>query len=124
MNFINKCLVVLISLSFFSCSLMFNGGSQAIRITGKEGTKVAITTPSGSYEDKLPATVVAKSSYSGITAKVIDDRYNTTTAIVDKSITLSFWANILNGWGFIIDAVTGSFWNYDDVTNVIVVEKK
>ena len=103
---------------------MFNGGNQAIRLEGKEGTKVLVTTPSGSYEDKLPATVIAKSSYKGIQAKVIDERYNTTTVEVGKSITPSFFANLLNGYGFIVDAIVGSFWNYDNISNVPTVEKK
>ncbi len=119
-----KCLVVLISLSFFSCSLMFNGGHQVIRITGQEGAKVQISTSNATYVDKLPAVVIAKSSKSNIVVRAVDDRYSAAIAIVDKSITLSFWANILFPYGFIVDFVTGSFWNYDDITNVIVVEKK
>ena len=103
---------------------MFNGSSQTLRLEGERDVKVLITTPSGSYEDELPATVVAKSSYSGVQVKVIDEKYNSTSQIVDKSIALSFFANIFNGFvGFIIDGATGSFWNYDDVTQITAVKK-
>ena len=120
-----KKIIILLAIAvlFSSCALMFNGGSQAIRIQGKEDTKVLITGPSGSYEDKLPTTVVVKSSYTPVEIKVIDDRYQTTSNTVNKSVTLSFFANIFNGFGFIVDAVSGSFWNYDDITDVRVVDK-
>ena len=123
-KFMKKIIILYCIFFSTSCSLMFNGGAQTIRIQGKEDAKVLITTPSGSYEDKLPTTVVAQSSYSPIEIKVIDERYQSTSNVVGKRITPSFWANFLNSVGFIIDGVTGSFWNYDNITDVRVVEKK
>ena len=109
-----------------SCALMFNGGKdQVIKIEGKDGTKVLISTPSGSYEDKLPTEVISRSSNIPIEIEVIDNRYQKASSIVDKKIVGSFWVNLVSitGVGFVIDAVAGSMWDYDAVTEVKVIEK-
>lgn len=118
------------SMMLFGCSTIFNSGSQTIiaRSTdGSEGIKVEVTSPSGSYPTKLPATLAAEPANSGVSIRVVDQCYDTTSVEVNKNITPSFWANILWGgafWlGMGIDAITGKLWKYDN--NVMVpVNKK
>ncbi len=125
MQKIKKCVtgtLVISATALSACSTMFNSGSQTIiaRSTGgKEGIQVEVTTPSGAYTTKLPATIAAESSWDGVKVRVIDKCYDSTATEVNKGITLSFWANIFNsGVGFFVDLATGKLWKYD--TNVSV----
>ncbi len=107
------------------CSTMYNSGSQSIRVFGKEGTKVLVTTPDGTYDSKLPTTVVAEPGWEDVTVKVDDGKYEPSSNKVGKSITPSFWANILNGGlGMLVDLGTGKLWKYDNNIQVQVTEKK
>ena len=105
---------------------MFNSGSQTIiaRSTdNKEGIEVEVSTPSGAYPTKLPATIAAEPTNGKVIIKVIDKCYDTTEQIVGKSVTPSFWVNILFLPGMLLDLITGNLWKYD--TNVAVpVSKK
>ncbi|CAH0541067.1 hypothetical protein [Vibrio marisflavi] len=105
-------------LALSGCSTMFNNGSQTILATSSnpdKKVKVDITTPSGSYQTYLPATIVAKpSSSKDVAIKINTKCYDSSTVVVNKTITPSYWANLLNGWGFIIDAMTGDMWKYDN----------
>lgn len=120
--------ILLITLGFLvtNCSTMFNGGSQSMLVRssdGKEGLKVEVTTPDGTYPSKLPATISATSSWSGVKIKVIDKCYNRTIIEVPKGITPSFWANIFNFYGFIIDPISGKMFKYDSNVTVPVNKK-
>lgn len=105
-------------LTLSGCSTMFNGGSQTILATTSNPDlkpKVDITTPSGTYQTNLPATIVATPSTSrDVSITVADPCYEHTTMIVNKSVTPSYWANIFNLYGFGIDAITGDMWKYDN----------
>jgi len=118
------------TLAITSCATMFNSGSQSLVANSSDGSEVAVivTTSSGSYKTKLPATIVtAPSSFADTTIKVVDVCYNQTELTVKKSITPSFFANILFGLaspiGFAIDYADGTMWKMD--RNVIVpLDKK
>ncbi len=111
-----------------SCSTIFNSGSQSFiakTSSDREGVMVEITTPDGSYRTKLPTTVVATpSSFRGIKIDVVDNCFNSTSYEVKKSITPSFWANILWGVGSLvampIDYLDGYMWKFDRMTVVPV----
>ncbi len=116
-----------LSIMISSCATMFNSGSQTMlaKASGnQEGIEVEVTTPSGSYSTKLPATIVAEpSSNDEVTIKVVDKCYDSMEKIVDKSVTPSFWLNTLNVYGgFILDWATGKMWKYD--SNIIVPVNK
>jgi hypothetical protein len=97
---------------------------QANSSNGKE-VKVNITTPSGTYMSKLPATIVAEpSTFKGVSIQVLDDCYDPSITEVNRGITMSYWANIFNGWGFIIDPLTGAMWKYNNMVSVTVNEKR
>lgn len=105
------------------CSTMYNSGSQTImaRSTdGQEGIKVEISSASGSYPAQLPATIAAEPSNTAVEIKVVDQCYDQTQVSVGKSVTPSYWANLLNGWGFLIDWATGKMWKYDSNVSVPV----
>lgn len=108
------------------CSTMFNGGSQTIVATSSnpdQKVKVDVSTPNESYQTTLPATIVTSpSSNKEVTIKVDDKCFNSTSVTVNKSVTPSYWANLLNGWGFLIDYATGDMWKYD--TKVLVPTEK
>lgn len=101
-----------------SCATVFNGGSQTILANpsnvNDEGAVVNVTTTSGAYRTKLPSTIVASpSTFSDVTIKVNDKCYESTEVVVGKSITPSYWVNILIWPGLIIDALDGYMWKYD-----------
>ncbi|MBF0349974.1 MAG: hypothetical protein HQM11_03030 [SAR324 cluster bacterium] len=132
MNHIIKPLAALLagSMMLSSCSTMFNSGSQTIiaRSTdGSEGIKVEVSSSTGSYPTKLPATLAAEPSHSGVSIRVVDQCYDSTIVTVNQSITPSFWANFLwisGFWlGMGVDAVTGKLWKYDNNVAVPVNKK-
>lgn len=118
-------LITLLS-SLQSWATIFNSGSQTMIASnpdGIEGVIVNITTPSGSYRSKIPSTIVSSpSSFRNTVIKVNDKCYEPTEVIVNKSLSPSFFANIL--WLHLspiaasIDYLTGSIWKMD--SNVAV----
>jgi hypothetical protein len=109
------------------CSTMFNSGSQTIQVTTTTGKEVSVnvTTSSGSYATKLPTTIVAEpATFQDVSVQVNDDCYDPVQINVSKRITLSYWVNILNGWGFLIDPLTGAMWKYNNHVSVPVSKKK
>ena|SRR3990172_6233283 len=121
-------LIVVMSFFVSSCASIYNAGSQTIlakSADNKEGVDVEITTSTGAYAAKLPATIVAESSYKGVEIKLTDKCYEPTVLNVNKNITPSFWTNFLLFYGFpfgmLIDAGTGNMWKYD--SNVMVHSK-
>ena len=108
------------------CSTMFNSDSQTLIVrpsnADHKGAKVEVTTSDGSYRSELPATIVSSSSYEDVAVRVVDDCYAESRAVAGKSITPSFWANLLFWPGFIVDALTGKFWKYD--SSVVVQTEK
>lgn len=116
------------SLFLTSCATMFNSGSQSVRIMSTESEskmKVAIKTPDGAYDAVLPTTVVSSpSTFSKIEISVTDKCYQPTNTFVKEGITPSYWANIFNIYGFLIDPLVGSMWKYDSQTQVTAVKKE
>jgi hypothetical protein len=109
------------------CSTMFNSGSQTIQVATTTGKEVSanITTSSGSYMTRLPTTIIAEpSTFQEVSVQVNDDCYDPIQINVKKKITPSYWANILNGWGFLIDPLTGAMWKYNNHVSVPVNKKK
>ena len=115
-----KIILSLIAISFVSsCSTVFNGGSQTILANpsnvSDEGVVVDVTTTSGTYKTKLPATIVsAPSTFSDVRIEVSDKCYENTSVKVNKSVTPSYWVNILIWPGLIVDALDGYMWKYDN----------
>ncbi len=119
-------LLVLISAATSACATMNNQGSQTIIAKSADhqpGVQVEIVTKDGSYLSSLPSTVVGRSSWSGIEIKIVDPCYVPSTYEVPRSVTRSFWANLVFVYGFLIDPLTGYMWNYDDRIEVPVKRK-
>ena len=116
-------LVALCSLIFAqSCSTIFNGGSQSVIVNGSgdmENISINVATPSGSYKSKLPTTIVTSpSSFKDTTITVKDKCYEATEMKVGKSVTSSFWANLLllpfgTPIAMGIDYLSGNMWKMD-----------
>jgi hypothetical protein len=108
------------------CATIFNSGSQSFiaKASGdREGVMVEITTPDGSYRSKLPTTVITTpSSFSSTKINVVDNCYQYTNLKVKKSITPSFWSNILLGGliGMTIDYFDGYMWKMEKMAIVPV----
>ena len=106
-----------------SCASVFNGGSQTMLAHPSnpedEGVVVTVTTSSGAYKSKLPATIISSpSTFSNVTIEVADKCYDKTETIVHKGVTPSYWVNLLIWPGFIIDALDGYMWKFDAQTVV------
>lgn len=126
-----KSIITLIVIAFTAsvsgCSTIFNSGSQSIMATASNGkpVKALITTPSGSYSAQLPSTIVTEpSSFNPVKISVQDDCYEPTEYNVNKTIAPSYWANLFNVYGFLIDPFTGAMWKYNSAASVPVTEKK
>lgn len=50
--------------------------------------------------------------------------YDEALTTLNKSITPSFWVNLLFWPGFIVDAISAKMWKYDSNLLVLVNEKK
>jgi hypothetical protein len=121
MNKVKLLLLLSTLIASTGCSTMFNGGTQNIRAYSsdeQEGIEVMVDSGSGMYKTKLPANISTVASSEEVTIRVVDDCYEHSMTNVDKSITASYWANILNFWGFFIDVGTGKMWNYNDTVYV------
>lgn len=109
------------------CATLFNSGSQTMQALGTDPdakVKVNVTTPSGTYSTNLPATIVAEpSTFRDVKVEVAEKCYEPSQVIAQKGITPSFWANLLNFYGFIIDPLTGAMWKYDNRLQVPTVKK-
>lgn len=123
-----KSLLILATLfAVSSCATMFNGGSQTILANpsnvSDEGVTVDVSTSSGSYKTKLPATIVSSpSTFSEVVIRVRDKCYEENQVQVKKSVTPSYWVNILIWPGLIIDAMDGYMWKFD--SQVIIPTNK
>jgi len=106
------------------CSTMMNSGTQSMTVVPSEGEDVEarVTTPSGSYQAKLPTTVTASPSHQGVKVQITDSRYQNSTMSVGKSVDGFFFANLI--WftafpaGMAVDAATGKMWDYNNQTVV------
>ena len=122
-----KFSIIIFPILLSSCATMFNNGTQSFRVMAKSDKKVnvTITTPDGTYDAKLPTTIVTSpSTFSKVKVTVNDKCYRPTTTLVKESITLSYWANLLNGYGFLIDPLTGAMWKYSAQTLIHTSKKK
>mgnify|MGYP004280068681 CR=1 FL=1 len=102
---------------------MFNSGTQSfqVRASNSAKIKVNVTTPDGSYDASTPVTIVSSpSTFKDVQVRVIDECYNPIVVKVNKGVAPSYWANIFNIYGFIIDPFTGAMWDYDTQTNLPV----
>lgn len=118
--------LLLAALLVAGCATLNNQGSQTLIAKAKDqsaGVKIEVITAEGSYLSSLPSTIVGRSSWAGIEIKVVDPCYDQTTFEVPKSLTRSFWANLVFVYGFLIDPVTGYLFDYDDRVEVPVKRK-
>ena len=119
---------LLLILSIFSCSTMFNSGSQTVSVVGadgEEGVAIEVRTPDGVYKSRLPATIVTSpSTFNPTEIKVVDKCYDDTVVQINRSIASSFYANVFNYCiGCIIDPLTGAMWKMNHHT-IIPLSKK
>jgi hypothetical protein len=119
-----KKLSILTILFFISsCASIFNSGNQTMLAhptnPEDEGVVVNVNTSSGTYKAKLPATIIsAPSTFSDVTVQVADKCYEKTEVVINKSVTPSYWVNIIIWPGLIIDALDGYMWKFDSQTIV------
>lgn len=123
---LNALLLSLSFIVFAGCATLNNQASQTVIATAHDphqGIKIEVLAEGGAYLSSLPSTIVGRSSWSGITIKVVDPCYEPSSFEVPKSLTRSFWANLIFVYGFIVDPVTGYLFNYDDKVEVPVKRK-
>ena len=105
-----------------ACATMFADREQTINLNPSQqegdGVQVVVSSSSGTQRVQLPATVNVRSGEDRVIIRLQDDRYELTEVNVGRSIRGVYWVNILNGWGFLIDYLTGAMWRYDDLVVV------
>ena len=112
-----------------NCASIFNGGSQSVVATASgdvDNVGVEVKTPDGAYRTKLPTTIVTSpSSFNDTNITIKDKCYDETSMKVNKSVTPSFWSNILIGGliGMSIDYFSGHMWKMDSHA-VVPLNKK
>ncbi len=115
------------SLLTVSCATMFSNDDATIMASSannKTGIEVQIESSSGLYKTELPATITAGPSQEGVVITVTDKCYDRTETKVRKTVRGVYWVNILNGWGFLIDWLTGNMWDYRSTVTVLTDEKE
>lgn len=120
------CATTVVVLSFTGCATLLNSTPQSIYVTSssqKTGIKVEVTTAEGSYPTSLPSTINATSNWTWPSIEVVDDCYEHVTVLLPRSIAPSYWLNILNMYGFLIDPLTGRLWHYDNYVILPLEEK-
>ena len=127
-----KKLIIMISwfvvgMSLSSCATVFNSGSQTIlaKSSNDKPIEVVINTSNGTYSTKLPTTIVSEpNSFTKVSIEVKDACYEPITIMAGRSITPSYWVNILNyGVGYLVDYLTGTMWKYHNTILVPVTDK-
>ena len=124
-----KLMVIALSsvcLAQFGCATLFNNSNETIIIRGAndEEAEVRVEAPTSTYKSKLPVTYTGKpSGAKSVTVILTDKCYQPTSVTVDTSVNTTAWLNLLNGWGFLVDWITGAIWDYEGNT-LMQLEKK
>ena len=109
--------VSLVFLSITACSTLFDHGAQRIMLTAsnnQEGMRVQVNDPEVTYFATLPIMIATTpSSFSSLTVKVVDECYEPTLTKASSHVTPSYFMNLWNLYGFVIDWGTGRMWTYD-----------
>jgi len=95
---------------------IFNSSKQSVYVdSDPKGADVK--------SNKLPRAATTPTSFSfskggDISVTLSKDGYVDQAIVVNRSVTPSFWANFLWAWAFpigmLVDAASGSMWNYDE----------
>jgi len=108
------------------CSTFFNLGRQEILILPSDSAainkKIYITVQETKQEATLPIRYQVDSLNAHINVTFVNECWASSTVRIERSITPSYWANILTGFGFIWDGVFGTLWKYPS-TIVIPTER-
>jgi hypothetical protein len=110
----------------FGCATLFSNSNETIIIRGStdEAAEVRVEAPTSTYKSKLPVTYTGKpSGAKSVTVVLTDECYEPTSVTVDTSINTTAWLNLLNGWGFLVDWITGAIWDYEGNT-LMQLQKK
>lgn len=120
-----KILLVLSVLSMLfgsGCSTLVNSDNQVAYVSTSNGDKdveVVVTNAAGTMKMRVPGNVVIPPSTSPTVIRVDDPRYEPVTITVGRSITPSYFVNVLFFWpGLLIDPMTGAMWKND--TQVLI----
>ena len=114
MKFLIKLIPVFFAIFLSGCATIFNGGNQEVRLStpGNKQVKVMVTNAGNNYERVLPSTISAVHDMDSVSVMVKGGDYRNAVYVVPKSITPSFWINILFWPGFFLDLATGDMWKY------------
>jgi hypothetical protein len=100
--------LLLISLS--SCSSIFNGSTQKLRVhSDPEDAEIMLN---GSFAGRTPTEVTIKRGKNYF-LEIKKEGYVTSRVTTDKSLEPLFLLNIFIWPGFLIDLATGSAWTVD-----------
>jgi len=118
-----KILIAVAILALSGCSTMFNSGSQPIslRPDSPDGDGISVEVrQSGTYfSAKLPTTIDVSPGWKEVSVQVSEKCFEQRPVQVQRSVSGTYWLNIFNGgWGFILDAATGTMWSYDNAVRV------
>ncbi len=105
-----------------ACATMFADRDQTITLNPSQeagnGAEVLVTSSSGTQRVQLPATINVQGAEDRVVVRVQDERYEPAESRVGRSVRGVYWVNILNGWGFLIDYLTGAMWRHEGIVYV------
>jgi hypothetical protein len=105
------------------CATLFNSGSQVVSVTMDplpahpeiQAVAIEVATADGTYRATAPTNIVSTPSTSrNLTIRIIERCFQEDMTVVNRTVTASYWANIFNFWGFLIDPLTGAMWRLDN----------
>ena len=114
MRLLTKVIPVFFAVFLSGCATIFNGGNQNIHLSAPDNkqVKVVVSNAGNQYERVLPSTIIAVHDMDSVSIMVKGAGYRDAIYVVPKSITPSFWVNVLFWPGFLLDLATGNMWKY------------
>lgn len=103
------------------CATLFHSGAQTVAVNAWESEKgeavaarVLVDAPSSSYVATTPFQVAAyPSSFRELTLRIDDPCFETLQHTVDTRVAPVYYMNIFNVFGFGVDYLTGSLFDYE-----------
>jgi len=118
---LGRFLCVVVALLSTGCATLFHSSTQTVAVNAWESEKgepvaarVTVNTPSSTYSAVTPFNVGASPSlFHSLTLAVDDPCYDKFEYAVETSVAPIYFLNILNLYGFGIDFLTGSMFDYE-----------
>ncbi|MCH6234201.1 PEGA domain-containing protein [Cognataquiflexum rubidum] len=122
MKTIGRFTIISFLLLASSCATVFTGSKQTVQINSNiQGARIQVN---GEDMGVTPAAIKLKKGKDGQVISLVNYGYETKIFQPETKMNLISIANLINIFGWGIDAVTGALWKYDKKPYLIEMEPK